>query len=42
MTKQETNIKCEKCGYEWFTDSKLKRINCPSCRNTTTNTTIKQ
>jgi len=40
MTKPEVNIKCEKCGHEWFTESKLIKLNCPSCRKTTTNTTL--
>ena len=24
-------LKCEKCGYEWETHSKLIKVSCPSC-----------
>lgn len=24
-------IKCDKCGYEWDTKSKLQNVCCPSC-----------
>lgn len=41
MSKNETNIKCNRCGHEWLTASKMIYVNCPSCRKTTRNTTIK-
>jgi flagellin FlaB len=28
---EKPNIKCQKCGYEWHTRSKLKMVTCPSC-----------
>ena len=28
---QEPNIKCSKCAYEWCTNTKLRRVKCPSC-----------
>jgi len=24
-------LKCNHCGYEWDTKSKLKNVSCPSC-----------
>jgi DNA-directed RNA polymerase subunit RPC12/RpoP len=24
-------VKCQKCGYEWWTRSKLMLVTCPSC-----------
>jgi len=39
---RKTNIKCQKCGYEWYTKSKLRRVTCPSCGQKTPNTTIKR
>ena len=27
----KTKVKCEKCGYEWETKSKLILITCASC-----------
>ena len=39
---RKTNIKCQKCGYEWYTKSKLRRVTCPSCGCKTPNTTIKR
>jgi ribosomal protein S27E len=38
--KPETNITCEKCGHKWFTNSKMIKLNCPSCRKITSNTTL--
>lgn len=26
----KTNIRCHKCGYEWYTKSKLSRVTCPN------------
>jgi len=26
-------IKCQKCGYEWETNSKMIKVSCPSCGN---------
>ncbi len=31
MNRQKPNIKCDKCGYQWHTKSKLKMVTCPSC-----------
>ena len=28
------NVKCQKCGYEWVTKSKMIYIGCPNCRRT--------
>jgi len=39
---RKTNIKCQKCGYEWYTKSKLRRVTCPSCGQKTPNTAIKR
>ncbi|MEM3982487.1 MAG: hypothetical protein QXM71_07210 [Thermofilum sp.] len=25
-------VRCPRCGYEWWTRSKLKYIVCPNCR----------
>lgn len=30
-------VKCSKCGYEWYTTSKLITVNCPSCHFKTKN-----
>jgi flagellin FlaB len=31
MNRGKPNIKCDKCGYQWHTRSKLKMVTCPSC-----------
>lgn len=28
---ERTQIKCNKCRYEWKTKSKLKHVSCPNC-----------
>ena len=33
----KNNIKCEKCGYGWHTDSFRYRVSCPSCGHSTPN-----
>ena len=38
--EKKTNIKCEKCGYQWYTRSRLEKVTCPSCNQKTTNTTL--
>lgn len=35
--KPKANIKCPKCGYEWFTKSKHAHVSCPSCLDKTPN-----
>jgi flagellin FlaB len=34
---EKPNIKCQKCGHEWHTRSKLKMVTCPSCNQKTPN-----
>ncbi len=41
MNRQKRNIKCKKCGYEWYTRSALRKVTCPSCNQKTRNTTLK-
>jgi len=36
---EKPNIKCQKCGYEWRTRSKLKMVTCPSCNSKIPNAT---
>jgi flagellin FlaB len=36
---EKPNIKCQKCGYEWHTRSKLKMVTCPSCNSKIPNAT---
>jgi len=31
MNRKKPNMKCDKCGYQWHTRSKLKMVTCPSC-----------
>jgi len=31
MMAEKKKIKCDKCGYEWETKSKLILVSCPSC-----------
>ena len=38
--EKKTNIQCEKCGYQWYTRSKLKKVTCPSCNQKTANKTL--
>ncbi|MEM4700993.1 MAG: archaellin/type IV pilin N-terminal domain-containing protein [Candidatus Bathyarchaeia archaeon] len=38
--RKKPNIKCQKCGHEWFTRSKLKMVTCPSCNQKTPNITL--
>jgi len=40
--KKKPNIRCEKCGYEWHTESKLRMVTCPSCNQKTSNTTLRR
>ena len=40
--EKKTNIQCEKCGYRWYTRSKLGKVTCPSCNQKTTNTTLRK
>jgi flagellin FlaB len=42
MERQKHNIKCKKCGYEWYTRSALRKVTCPSCNQKTRNTTLKR
>jgi len=35
--KRKINIKCEKCRYEWYTNSTARLVTCPSCRTSTPN-----
>ncbi|MEM3642174.1 MAG: archaellin/type IV pilin N-terminal domain-containing protein, partial [Candidatus Bathyarchaeia archaeon] len=37
---EKPNIKCQKCGHEWCTRSKLKMVTCPSCNQKTPNTAL--
>ncbi|MEM3783667.1 MAG: archaellin/type IV pilin N-terminal domain-containing protein [Candidatus Bathyarchaeia archaeon] len=37
---EKPNIKCQKCGYEWHTKSKLKMVTCPSCNQKNPNTAL--
>ena len=30
-------IKCDKCGYEWYTRSRKKYVSCPNCASKTRN-----
>ncbi|MEM3731042.1 MAG: archaellin/type IV pilin N-terminal domain-containing protein [Candidatus Bathyarchaeia archaeon] len=39
--EEKPNIKCQKCGYEWHTKSKLKMVTCPSCNQKIPNITLK-
>ncbi|MBC7130902.1 hypothetical protein H5T51_06770 [Candidatus Bathyarchaeota archaeon] len=39
--REEPNIKCSKCGYEWHTRSRLKKVTCPSCNNKVPNVTLR-
>lgn len=38
--RKKPNIKCQKCGHEWHTKSKLKMVTCPSCNQKTPNVTL--
>ena len=40
--EKKTNIQCEKCGYQWYTRSKLGKTTCPSCNQKTNNTTLRK
>ena len=42
MNQRKHNIKCKKCGYEWHTQSALRKVTCPSCNQKTRNTTLKR
>jgi flagellin FlaB len=42
MNQHKHNIKCRKCGYEWYTRSVLRKVTCPSCNQKTRNTTLKR
>jgi flagellin FlaB len=42
MNQRKYNIKCRKCGYEWYTRSALRKVTCPSCNQKTRNTTLKR
>ena len=35
-------IECDKCGYNWETNSELIWVTCPSCRNKVQNKKIPQ
>lgn len=37
---EKPNIKCQKCGHEWHTRSKLKMVTCPSCNQKIPNVTL--
>jgi len=41
MKSAKPNIQCRKCGYEWHTASKLRKVSCPSCNQKTPNTTLR-
>jgi flagellin FlaB len=41
MSKENPNIECRKCGYQWHTRSKLRKVTCPSCNQKTKNTTLR-
>lgn len=38
--RKKPNIKCQKCGHEWYTRSRLKMVTCPSCNQKTPNITL--
>ncbi|MEM3823718.1 MAG: archaellin/type IV pilin N-terminal domain-containing protein, partial [Candidatus Bathyarchaeia archaeon] len=38
--REKPNIKCQKCGHEWHTKSRLKMVTCPSCNQKTPNITL--
>jgi len=40
VLEKKNNIRCEKCGYHWYTRSNLGKVTCPSCNQKTTNTTL--
>lgn len=42
MNQRKRNIKCKKCGYEWYTQSALRKVTCPSCNQKTRNMTLKR
>jgi len=42
MNQRKHNVKCKKCGYEWYTRSALRKVTCPSCNQKTRNTTLKR
>ncbi|MCS7115133.1 MAG: archaellin/type IV pilin N-terminal domain-containing protein [Nitrososphaerota archaeon] len=39
---EKPNIKCQKCGHEWHTKSKLKMVTCPSCNQKIPNVALKR
>ncbi|MEM2911913.1 MAG: archaellin/type IV pilin N-terminal domain-containing protein [Candidatus Bathyarchaeia archaeon] len=39
---EKPNIKCQKCGYEWRTRSKLKMVTCPSCNQKIPNVALRR
>ncbi len=42
MNQRKHNVKCKKCEYEWYTQSALRKVTCPSCNQKTRNTTLKR
>jgi len=40
LRNRKPNIQCQKCGYQWHTTSRLKKVSCPSCNQKTSNTTL--
>ncbi|KXA90067.1 hypothetical protein AKJ62_01800 [candidate division MSBL1 archaeon SCGC-AAA259D14] len=32
---EPVKINCDKCGYEWWTKSKMKWVSCPNCQSKT-------
>jgi len=42
MNNNKSDVQCRKCGYQWHTTSKLKKVTCPSCNQKTPNTALRQ
>jgi flagellin FlaB len=40
--RKKPNIKCQKCGYQWHTKSRLKMVTCPSCNRKIDSTALRQ
>lgn len=36
----KVKTKCQECGYEWETESKLRFVSCPNCLRKVPNNTI--
>jgi len=42
MNNNKSDVQCRKCGYQWHTTSKLKKVTCPSCNQKTPNTALRR